>query len=541
MRLIYWIVFLIVPLLYTCKNEIPIRASKESSQISRIFIDSYRQLAWLLKDTGVVGGSEFIRILIKNGFRPILSKAPLTDVLKIANTNDILFLTVSKYQTYQPKEIDGVFEFIYKGGNLLILGEHEDVYNVSSGLQNPMLEKFEIAFDWDAIEYEDNTWLEDSSKILGCEKFHFYASPTIEISNGKNTKIISDKFDIIAAYQKTGKILAVADSEFFFNGNNEYQQFGINHGGNACLVEKLFKWFGTNHLKQSPSNAPTEIIKQLKNFGNDSPLIWVYTGGIGGFIDSELDGFFQFFKYLNNKKINFKFTSKLDDVPDNADIMFLHNLYEPSSYQDRFNKIIVVGDSFSKLDDYTDSAMALRELGLKENSPPFFVKVLESRDLDFLPGTLMRVKPDTFLNEETSFNIELGDDKSILIKRSGLIRSLPTEEGLLISDQDTFYNPVAFGLDERVPWKEDMEKSYYKRKDVPIENIGHYNYQKNLSISTRPSSDVPEGPYWLVFNNQDTFVVTDADMISNYFLKKSPSNYQIADWMAQFILDITAN
>ena len=126
------IVFCILPSLFACKNQIPVEKIKESSQISRVFIDSYRQLAWLLKDTGVVGGSEFIKILINNGFRPILSKAPLTDVLKIANTNDVLFLTVSKYQTYQPEEIDGVFEFIYQGGNFVIIGEHEDVYNVSS-------------------------------------------------------------------------------------------------------------------------------------------------------------------------------------------------------------------------------------------------------------------------------------------------------------------------------------------------------------------------------------------------------------------------
>jgi hypothetical protein len=202
---------------------------------------------------------------------------------------------------------------------------------------------------------------------------------------------------------------------------------------------------------------------------------------------------------------------------------------------DKMKRLIVIGDAYSEFDDYTDNGMILTSAGFTNPPPSFFVEVLTRKKLFFPAGCLMNVK--NFREEETAisspFNVGTNSIQ-IQLKRAGLI--LPSEEQrICLSSGEHFYNPLSLGLDERVPWCGTMETTFYNRKDVPPENVGPKKHQQNLLKKTRPQSNVPSGPYGIVTIKESTFVLTDADAVSNYYLQTYPENNQIIHWMIDFL------
>jgi hypothetical protein len=159
---------------------------------------------------------------------------------------------------------------------------------------------------------------------------------------------------------------------------------------------------------------------------------------------------------------------------------------------------------------------------------------LKKREINFPPGTLINL--ENFEEETTSFFLNIDDKKRIRIKRSGLILPQGSGEILLSSNNDCFYTPVSLGLDERVPWKKNMEKKFYDRNDVNPKNIGIENYKRDLKISTLPDSIVPTPPYAIIYIKNNTMAIADFNIISNIFLKKYKDNQIVIEWIYDFLM-----
>jgi hypothetical protein len=63
---------------------------------------------------------------------------------------DVLVLKIPKHRTYAPAEIDAITRFVERGGGLMMIGEHTDVWGSGTAL-NSVAEKFGFSFRFDCL------------------------------------------------------------------------------------------------------------------------------------------------------------------------------------------------------------------------------------------------------------------------------------------------------------------------------------------------------------------------------------------------------
>lgn len=502
-----------------------------------VAIDLHRQAPWLLADTGALGHSELRRELLAAGLRPVGETRPLDRVVPELDPADLLFLSVSKYQSYATGEIAAVASFVENGGKVLLFGEHDDVYGVSSGLQNPMLAPFGMRFAHDCLVRDGSYWIAVSARELGVLGAWFYASPTLEVT-GPGARLIVAEPPVVGEFvhPSGGRVVAVADSEFTLNGEHprgKAARFGIRHGFNRAMALALVR-----RALTGGAGDPSRF-DGTAGFAFDPPgpdAVHVFAGENGGLPDRAPDGFARLLDRLRAAGLRI---ARCDDpaaLPDGAMLLLLHPLSGPDADDTaRFGRVAVLGDAWSAIDDYTDNGMLLRDAGIRDPPPPYFVRHLAARGIDFPPGYLMTL--EAFREEETAFAVTLpGTSAEVAVKRAGVVRAgtAGSLEVLLAAPPGAFHNPVTLGLDERVPWRRDMERRFYRREDERPENTGRAKWEANLGIPTRPASDVPAGPWALLARRGATLVLADADAVTNRFLADFPGNGALADLLTDF-------
>lgn len=459
---------------------------------------------------------------------------PLDRATADLDRDDLLFLSVSKYQAYATAEIAACAAFVARGGKMLVCGEHDDVYRVSSGLQNPMLAPFGLRFAHDCLAVAGNDWIEVSSRELGVLGAVFYASPTLH-AEGPGTRILSDGLPVIGQFdhRSGGRVVAVADSEFTLNGEyprGRAARFGIRHGFNRAmahaLVRRALALEGRPPARDSAAGA----------FAYPATgEVHVFTGRNGGIPDAEADGFSRLLAGLSERGLRLTRADDFAAIPSGAAALLLHPLEGPElAGRDRLGRVAVIGDAWSEIDPYTDNGMLLGEAGIGDPPPPFFARFLSARGIAFPAGYLMDL--DRFREEQTAVSAwpPHADTPEVALKRSGLLLAGPRVEPWLLPAPTTFWNPVCLGLDERVPWRPDMERDFYRREDERPENTGRAKWEANLRIPTRPASDVPAGPRAALARCGETLALADADAVSNRFLEEFPGNAALADAIAEF-------
>ena len=515
-----------------CFLAIGLVPSIEVAAKGRLFFDAYRQTSWLLSDTGLLGLSSLRKIIIDSGLRPIRFKAPLDRVIPELDRGDILFLSVVKYGKYSSSELKAVKSFVRRGGRVLVIGEHENMYQSSSVMQNPLVSNFGFRFNHDSIIVGDSSWIKVGSDVLNCRGAIFYCSPTIQVI-GPKARIISNRHPVIGVYRSQGRVMVVGDSEFYHNGQG--RRFGMGHGNNAAMSKAIIKWLAAGPIRDSSVRyQPRNFFVSTQKAAN-ATVLHVYLGGYGGFPDHELDGYALFLEELERFGFQVRLQWNLKAIPRKAKVIFLHTLRgRVPSLAGRFDKIVVIGDSYTVIDSYTDNGRTLFQMGLRPLKRPFFARLLKQRGIEFPPGTLMNLQ--AFWDEETNFGVESREGYFIGVKRPGLVLPRSSTPSPLIAKAPVFYNPVNFGLDERVPWKKRMQKKYYDLKDVRPENVGMVQYLENLKLPTRPQSDVPPGPYALVHRRGKTLVVADGDMLTNEYLDYYPDNCKAVTWIRDFLV-----
>ncbi|MFO8019022.1 MAG: hypothetical protein R6U96_10325 [Promethearchaeia archaeon] len=217
----------------------------------RIFFDMSHEQLFSVWDTGYMGYSE-LNILLQRYF---LEVSTITDgLLNHIDTfteNDTLFLNVVKWGSYAEEELDAIEEFVKRGGNLIILGEH-NVFNISE-FQNPLLEKFDMELTTDDIFNSDDYVLDESdwpifeSHYFNLNNLSMMAVAELNTYNDAfsiaNVSYENESATVMGGYEEPdgGKVFCATDTEWLWNLNSSYP--GINYGNNSKLFLNVLDWF----------------------------------------------------------------------------------------------------------------------------------------------------------------------------------------------------------------------------------------------------------------------------------------------------------
>lgn len=496
--------------------------------IGRVVFDHYRPAPWLLNDSGVLGMSQLDTMLQSEGLRPIVSLRPLNVIIPAMDNQDVLLLSVSKFCSYRAEEIEAVRVFVARGGKLLAFGEHDDVYKVSSQLQNPMLAAFGISFAKDTIFSGGEQWISVACSELSVQRARLYA--TVTVCCRPPARLLQASIPVLGCYENDqgGRVLAVGDSEFPLNGT---PGFGIDDGDNRIFSLNLIRFLLSGRIPER--DEPWRETMMIPAMGSTKQRVFVYAGPGGGHNDDEADGFSILLKTLARNGLLIQPMTDLSGMADGADLILLRPLQKiPQTI--RWRRVVVLADTWSRLDEYTDNGILLKEIGIEEhNSPPGFVQFLAERGVTCLPGNVYRL--EHFLEEERSFRIEMTDGVMLQCKRASPVRA-DSAETLLQMPENTYATPVCLGLDERVPYRPQMETGFYDPRDDRPENVGPLRWQKLSGRNTRPASDVPAGPWSLLLKKGEILVLADADAVSNQLLQAEPGNLELVKRIADFFL-----
>ncbi len=171
---------------------------------------------WGVRDTGFYGYSEFARILTDRGI--IVSRATGSLERALAETGlpkTVLVLNVAKFGSYRKGEIAAIETFVSRGGRLLVIGEHENIYG-SADFQNAVLRPFGLEFGHD---FNVNTYEIERANLIRdviieknpvCTNEDFLVTVIAKNPNGKDEHLvyrIQNKMGnpAILKYSKPGK------------------------------------------------------------------------------------------------------------------------------------------------------------------------------------------------------------------------------------------------------------------------------------------------------------------------------------------------
>ncbi|MFX0136028.1 MAG: hypothetical protein ACFFDN_20470 [Candidatus Hodarchaeota archaeon] len=277
-------------------------------EVNIIFDTSHHQV-WSTWDTGFIGYSDLVILLMKNSFRVSASTRFLNETILSLNNNDILVLNVGYYQTYTDQEITLIVQFVSEGGGLLILGEHENAFEVST-FQNKLLQNFNMSIYNDTIQdstshYQTNDqWITFNSNFFDLTNITFFAAASLNISNGVTPIAITSNYSIttdnstpdnriVGAYceYEEGRVLCVTDTEFIWNAddaNGGNYEFGIKVGNNSKFALKIFNYlanrsFITNSIEVKPEYnlfTANNFLLNLTTNGNYNITAEIYGGTI---------------------------------------------------------------------------------------------------------------------------------------------------------------------------------------------------------------------------------------------------------------------
>ncbi len=271
------ILFLIMPVLavnndsahYEGHNDTGVRNSITDTDIKEIIFDESHRQWWSLWDTGFIGYSDLAILLEGEGYLVSANTAPLEYAIVDKGEGDVLVLGMAYQESFRDEEIQAILDFTERGGGLLIMSEHEMEGATSwytSAFLNPLAENFGIHFNSNEVDdvgssHPDYTiWPIADSKFLGVEDFCLYftnsmnlSGNAIAIANTTDVGIPPNAPIVAASSYGDGRIIAVTDTEFIWNGD---EVIGLQYGNDTEFTLSIFKWLSgkenTNEHKIIP-------------------------------------------------------------------------------------------------------------------------------------------------------------------------------------------------------------------------------------------------------------------------------------------------
>ena len=100
-----------------------------------ILFDAFKEQAWSIKDTGFAGYSS-LNLFLKNlGYRTAENHKPYNEALAGLGPETLLVIGVAMEAEFTEDEVNHILDFAYRGGNILVIAEHENKYNSSDFLK----------------------------------------------------------------------------------------------------------------------------------------------------------------------------------------------------------------------------------------------------------------------------------------------------------------------------------------------------------------------------------------------------------------------
>ncbi len=183
-------------------------------------------------------------------------------------SNDILFLNVARYGSYNVSEIDNIVEFINRGGKAIILGDHNE-FNITQ-FQNPLLQQFGMEMidnstpdNWvnngivdDYHNTDRREWIVFNSSFFGVSNLSIMYGSGLRLSGNAfaiaNSSHLATppNVPVMAVYSNinNGKVFSCTDTEWLWNLNGSLG--GLHYGNNSRLVLKVLDWFYDTNQSQ---------------------------------------------------------------------------------------------------------------------------------------------------------------------------------------------------------------------------------------------------------------------------------------------------
>jgi len=403
-----------------------------------IIFDQSKEQVFSPWDTGFMGYSKLTLMLQQSGFWVSANNRPLGELLQNLSKNCVLVLGVAKgHSSYTDVEISATKKFVEQGGSLLIIGEHENMYGCGD-FQNPLLEQFGFRFEPVAIERKgamgksfevDDFWPWFFCSTWDISDIRFFLSGSITISDSGEALIMTDESTqpekaVPAAWKQIdkGKVVACADAEFLWNGN---QEMGIDVGNNREFAKRIMNWLAKKNV---PKRKVFESAIEQKKPIQGRVLFDLWHNGRG--LEHSQSGLYQLARAFEKKGYQVFFTHQsisdykgfslvIVPCPLSQDPMGLSQQGKRLSESAR--KVLLLGEAHSSFQAIMrhDAAMAKATLFADfQDSPAPLNSIAEHLGVTFPAYTFMSPEKNHF-----HAKADWGKNK-ITISRAGVVQPL---------------------------------------------------------------------------------------------------------------------
>ncbi|MBN1620983.1 MAG: hypothetical protein JW871_00140 [Endomicrobiales bacterium] len=223
-----------------------------------VFDESHFLQGWPVWDTSFFGKSKLATCLMDEGYIVDVNTLPLDKIINDLGKGDVLVLSEAVNASYRPGEIEAVREFVKRGGGILVISEHDNSVGMSD-FQKGIVANYGIHFNNDAIRITEekaikqkHTWIKASSPFLKMENIGLFCSASLTYDKDVNPLLvvrdenIKNGEAVAGVYKKhgDGRIIAIGDSEFYWNG-------GIIYGQNKNFTLEIIKWLSGEEVKKT--------------------------------------------------------------------------------------------------------------------------------------------------------------------------------------------------------------------------------------------------------------------------------------------------
>ncbi len=233
------------------------------------FYLTHHDAVWSLRDPGFVGFSEFARELRRSGFAPVEFPEGPTQLQATESWRDwadgrergpdIAILNVGRDFRPSAVEARALLDFVQRGGGLLILGEHDNMFGIADAL-GPVLGPPGLRLGRDAVgSRQANVRLADSP-YFRLNNIVEMLSASVHGPVGSGDVLLRSPSGVtlgLGVPFGKGRVALLGDSELFWNGDG---RIGIDAGQNRRFLSLLFAYLG------GPSGTPS-----LEGKAGDAP------------------------------------------------------------------------------------------------------------------------------------------------------------------------------------------------------------------------------------------------------------------------------
>ncbi|MBN2352658.1 MAG: DUF4350 domain-containing protein [Spirochaetales bacterium] len=325
-----------------------------------IVFDAFKEQVWPIRDTGYAGYSSFNLFLKNLGYYTAENNKPYDKALKDLGHDTIFVIPVAMEVRFTNAEVQNILEYVGRGGNVLVIAEHDNAYH-SSDFLRPIAQAGGWDINDDGIIDPEGAlpdfppWIR-TMQPLGKEGPVMLHASSLTMGNDRGEVLLTtfrgDRIVGGLGRYKRGRLAILSDSEFLWNGNPEFKYQNV-YPMNFCdpktgdfMKQVVFRLF--------PPKSPA-VLDDFP-FSDESKCdnrVIVYGNG-GNFIE-----FTKFLTALTGANLSvLKYREGMTIKPEDKVIVISPLKTIPQNVINDLSvskKIAVFGDMFSSLKSYAPS------------------------------------------------------------------------------------------------------------------------------------------------------------------------------------------